>query len=626
MLSRREFVVFCGGLVQVPFLHWDGLTVPGHGIAARAPSLPSWFDGARVQAVTGMGGAWVARPVFERTGAAARALGATVLTRYVKWNATAPFWSPAGLLTPAGRRTVGAMIEEAHRNGVRLILYYWHEGDDAYAAAHPDVSCRMPDGAIASHPVRGRLLDVTDPGYGALVKARLSEMAGLGADGFYFDYTHLPPAGCLDTQLERTFDGDGGPSIPRNAARDDEPAYHAFLGYTARRITATFEDWKASVQAHAPDTLFVISTTYLPSLVSNRMNTDLVRAADAPKTEIYVAVRPQLGLGMFERGKPLAWVGADERLVMGYCYLRDAGAGRPPHVWAPGFMAAPEYPRFVAAVLTFGCIAAVNLPEPLLNDAAGGGSEAEREGIPAAFAVGARLSEELHATHPLRWLVVHVSERARDARGADIERACREVIAPEIGAFVTGLHLGVPVGIVTDRGLAAGIPASAKVLVLPDPAALDDGQRAAVARFRQRGGTVVNQDGRWDWTGDPAAAERALGTRLARALETVPLRVTARSGRPFAAAHASADGRRLLIGVTTAFSGLHLESGQAVPGAVTAPGDLTGVEISCRRARAISRAEDVVDGTVLNAEPRGDGYVVTLPVVRPFAFIAIRTD
>ncbi|MGH7689992.1 MAG: hypothetical protein ACREN3_10340, partial [Gemmatimonadaceae bacterium] len=361
-----------------------------------------------MQALTGMGGVWVSRPVFARTGAAARALGATVLTRYVKWNATAPFWSPAGLLTPSGRQTVGAMIDEAHHHGVRLILYYWHEGDDGYAAAHPDVYCRMPNGDIARHPVRGRLLDVTDPGYGGLVKARLNEMAGLGADGFYFDYLHLPPAGCLDTQLERTFTGDRGPSIPRNAAHDDEPAYHAFLGYTARRVAATFEDWKASVHARSLDTLFIISTTYLPSLVSNRMNTDLVRTADSPKTEIYVAVRPPLSLKMFERGNPLAWVGVDERLVMGYCYLRDAGAGRPPHVWAPGFMEAREYPRFVAAVLAFGCIAAVNLPEPLLNDATAG-TEAARDGIPAAFALGERLSETLKGTHPLRWLVVHVS-------------------------------------------------------------------------------------------------------------------------------------------------------------------------------------------------------------------------
>ncbi len=625
MLSRRDFVVLCGGLVQVPFLNWDGLSVPGIGTSPSAPSLPSWFERARVQALTGMGGVWTSRPVFERTGAAARALGATVLTRYVKWNATAPFWSPAGLLTPTGKQTVGAMIEEAHHNGVRLILYYWHEGDDGYAATHPDVYCRMPNGDIASHPVRGRLLDVTDPGYGTLVKARLNEMAGLGADGFYFDYMHLPPAGCLDTQLERTFTSDGGPSIPRNAVRDDEPAYHAFLGYTARRVAATFEDWKASVHARSPDTLFIISATYLPSLVSNRMNTDLVRAADSPKTEFYVAVRPQLSLGMFERGKPLGWVGADERLVMGYCYLRDAGAGRPPHVWAPGFLAAPEYPRFVAAVLAFGCIAAVNLPEPLLNDSTGG-TEAERDGIPAAFALGRRLSEQLEGTHPLRWLVVHVSERARDARGADIERACREVIAPEIGAFVTGLHLGVPVGVVTDSELAAGVPGSAKVLFLPDPATLHDRQRAAVARFRQDGGTVVHQDGRWDWTGNPAAAERALGARLEHVLGTVPLLVTSRSGRPFAAAHASADGKRLVIGVTTAFSGLHLQSGQAVPGAVPAPGDLTGVDVWCRQARPITRAQDVVRGTVLNARRRGDAYVVTLPLVRPFAFIAIQTE
>ncbi|HEY5220104.1 MAG TPA: hypothetical protein VIJ16_09870 [Gemmatimonadaceae bacterium] len=625
MLSRRDFIVLCGGLAPLPFLDPGALFRHIRPDVGEANALPAWFDRARVQGLTGMGGVWVQRPVFKRTARAARALGATVLTRYVKWNSSAEFWAPTGLLTPAGKIVVRDMIDEAHDNGVRIILYYWHEGDDAFAASRPQVYCRQPDGAISTHPVRGKFVDMTDPVYSSLVKARINEMAGLGADGFYFDYMHLPPTGCLGTQLERDFESQTGKRIATNRADDDDPIYHEFLAFAAARVTATFEDWKRSVRVDHPDTLFIISTTYLPSLLSNRMNTDLVRVADSPKTEIYVAVRPQLSLGTFEPGKPLAWVGADDRLALGYCYLRDSGNGRPPHVWAPGFLVESDYQGFVAAVLTFGCIAAVNIPEPLLNDPSGG-TDVQRGGVPAAFALGGRLSEHLGGTRPLRWLVVHVSEAARNARGVDFQRACREVLAPEIGAFATGLHAGLPVGTIDDYGLASGWLDGAGIVFLPDEAGLAEAQRKAVTAFRARGGTVIAQDPTWSWTEDSARAEHALLTQLGSLLPAAPVRVRAAQGTPYAAAHLSADGSRTVVGVTKAFSGFHLESHQPVSGAVHDAPDLAGVEVSLRTERRLVSAEEVVTGTRLTAQRIGGSYVITLPEARQFAFVSFRTE
>ena len=276
-----------------------------------------------------------------------------------------------GEATPTERRQ--EFIDEAHAEGLKIFAYYWHMSEKTMADLHREWICRDWNG----NPVdteRGLYLDMTGP-YRELVLTRLRELAGMGADGLFFDFRHLPPRGCLNTALAIAWEARMG--APPPAPNDCDPLYLDFLDFKAEQIEDTFAYWRDRVKADHPNVVFIISTTTVPALTDREMTTRLARLADSAKNEYRHALHSRFSKDVFEPPsnerpcEPPVDLRKPEdhvRQALGWTVLRDAADGRPPHIWARGVPNRKHAQAFAGSLLTFGCIANMDVHEYNLSE------------------------------------------------------------------------------------------------------------------------------------------------------------------------------------------------------------------------------------------------------------------
>jgi hypothetical protein len=653
-------------------------TGPGTGFPAPAPSrpLPAWFVGNRVHGQTRLqfNATWHDTDEFKRAAEGFKALGARVFTRHVKSAAEDPPWPTAlptrlsdgrplsdgvrvihGVRLEPGRNVAREVVDEAHDQGLRIVTYYWHMTEASFTDPHPDVEphedwiCRHPDGAVIVHKTRGTHLDISGP-YRDVVLTRLLELAAMGADGFNFDERHLPPAGSWGSALEDAWREEKGVDAP--LPDEDDPDYLAFLDFRARRIEDTFVFWRDAVKARHPNVVFAVSTTTIPALTSREMTTRLARVADAAKNEYRLAVNTAHSKHVFPRrgedpaGK-LDPPPDHVRQALGWTVLRDAADGRPPRIWAPGLPNVDHAKAFAASLITFGCIAHMDVQErAILGREQPEDGKTPLEGIRAAFALGDRVSPHLANVVPVRWAALHFGEGIRNLRGSDYRAAWVEVLWPLVGAYQALCEDGLPAGIVNDRQLELGQLAGYRLLFLTNPRQLTKTQKQSVGRFRAAGGIVVENDPGWAWS-DPAlrpAAFAAFRGAVARHVGTAP--VVARGGPQsrYAVPYRARD--KLVVAVTNDFGWVQVtrppderdggddddDGGGGLPDVVNprAP-DAAGVRVVWRRGHGLPqaalptrfhrlRAIDAASGATLPVEAIAGGYRVSLP---PFAFMSL---
>ncbi len=588
----------------------DASTSPDGGPATR--TLPAWFEGNRVHAHTRL---WLplftnwayddkvytdkfatVAPIFD-------ALGVSVYTRHIVSGSEDPWWPSAepmvngqSVLQGSGDRTIlicdqgsgtetpvvlpanvnlaEQIIDDAHAHGLRIIIYYRHMEDgrvtsphscDNPTPLHPEWACHNADGTLAEAG-RGVYSDLTTP-YREVVLTRLLELAAMGADGFYFDETHMPRNGCWGTALQQSFENHLGipsGSLSTNLTQDQlnnelEKEYRAFLRYQASEVEETFRYWRNEVKAQYPDVVFVISTTFVPALISQRMTTTLAKISDAPKTEFSLATSDALNLNVFNSSPPLVALEPNRaiRQALGWTLLRDSADGRSPHVWARSrFPTQPHMFGFVTAVLAYGGIANVDINESNIVEANDPCSFTTRAVLAAAYALGEKLSPSLAGTHPVRWAAVHFSEIARNKRQGDRVKVWNEVLWPVTGAFGELVRAHVPVGVVNDDQLQRGQLDGYKLLVLPTPHDLDAQQILSVQQFRANGGIVIENQSTWAWH-DPnryAATAADFGTQLMPHLSNVPITLVDGPPNVHMVAHRHAGTNRLVIALVRDFS------------------------------------------------------------------------
>jgi hypothetical protein len=652
-----------------------GEPAPDQGPVLPAPprTLPAWFVGHRVHGQSRL--SFGKTPEWEFTHAAAcfKELGARVITRHVKSAAEDPPWPTArpvlddgrpysdeprvihGVTVEPGRDVAKEIITEAHNQGLRIVLYYWHMTEASLSdpprpdlEQHPDWVCREPSrepgtpGKPIEHKTRGTYLDITG-GYREVVLARLLELAESGADGFNFDERHLPPDGCWGSALEAAWIAEKGVDAP---TKESDPRYLEFLDFKARKIEDTFLFWRDRVKAEYPNVVFAVSTTTIPALTSHEMTTRLVRIADVAKNEYQLALSRQHSKDVFPKpGEPVG----DKvdpppnhvRQALGWTVLRDSADGRPPRIWAPGLPDDNHAQGFAASLLTFGCIAHMDADERALCDNA-----VPREGktplgaIEAAFTLGDRASPHLAYVQPLRWAAVHFSEQIRNKRQADYPAAWREVLWPLVGAYQVLCEDGLPVGVVNDHQLERGSLTGYRLLYLTNPTELTNVQRQRVDQFRAGGGIVIGNHPDWAWS-DPAlraAAAAGLRAALAPRLGTAPLVV--RGGPRGRYGVAYRNNEKLVVAVTNNFNWVQVTrpdddegEGDVEPSvdANPPPPQATGVEVLWRRGHGLPqsylptrlhrlRAIDAISRATLPVRAFTGGYSVSLP---PFDFMAL---
>jgi hypothetical protein len=381
------------------------------------------------------------------------------------------------------------------------------------------------------------------------------------------------------------------------------------------------------VHAEHPNVVFVVSTTTIPALTDREMTTRLVRVADSPKNEYRLAVAPRLNKRVFECNPDLAEPSEHVRQALGWTLLRDAADGRPPYIWVSGVPDEKHARAAAGSLLTFGCIANMDVDEQsLLGEAGPAPGKTPLDALRAAFELGHRASPHLAAARPVRWAAVHFAERARNARGNNYRAAWQEVLWPLVGAFQALSEDGLPVGIVDDAQLTRAELADYRLLVLPDPEPLTTAQGRAVDGFRAGGGAVIENDPGWAWS-DPAgqaAAFAAFRSKVGPHARSAPIRVSGGPEGSYAVAYNSAGG--LVVAVTNNFSWVQITSRDNVPPVTNPPAPpAQGVTVTWGRGFGLPelpllRAAEVMCRTPLDVVAVADRHRVTLP---EFQFIAL---
>jgi hypothetical protein len=628
--------------------------------------LPRWFEANRVQGQTRLALGkydpprprfWYGTHEFNEAARGFAQLGAGAFARHVKSGAEDPWWPTKepldvdgrphssrprdinGVTLRPGKNVAKEVIDEAHAEGLRIIVYYWDAAEATVAALHPEWICRRRPGRRVMDSGRGPALDLSGP-YRDVVVTRLLELAEMGADGFLFDHFHLPREGCWYTALEADWIASTGDRVaPPPPRKGEEPSarYLEFLEFRARRIEETFTYWRDAVKARHPKVVFVVSVDDFASLMNRGVTTRLARVADSAKNEFWQVLHPQVDHRVFETyRRVLAKPPGHVRQSLSWTALRDSSDGRPPHIWHPGVPSSEQAVALAASLVTFGAIANMDVYEGSLITRKNQRGKTPVEGLELAFDLGKRVSPHLAGAKPLRWAAVHFGERSRNGRGADYLTMWRQVLWPLLGPYMVLSEDGLPVGIVNDDQLTPSGLAGYRVLVLPNPAELTSSQRQAVWQFRGIGGAVIDADPAWLWS-KPArtrAAAAAFRAALQPHLETAPVQVTGGPPPLYAVSYRKA-GPRLVVAVTNDFSWVQFSTiNKPVPKDQinSPPAPATGVQVSWRKSHGLPEAVgrghqrhppnavEAVTGTPLPVRLESDGYRVDLP---EFQFMAL---
>ena len=579
------------------------LAFSGHLVTTAEAAVPSneWYAESRVHAHTRFGLQYKRKlgpEDYERAMRAAQDLGARVIVAHAKTAAESPSWEENSEPT---NRSVPAMIKAAHAQTMRFIAYYWISSEERIAKAHPDWICRDARGRPQSHRRRGEYLDFTGP-YREVVLKRLLALAEMGADGFYFDGRHLPEAGCWGSTLATAFRKETGLAPPRHGDKTSATFGH-WQDFKARRVAETFRYWADAVRAKHPGVAFVISVSALAGLTTREFHSSIAEVAYS-KTEFINPERQQFNKGVFRRRSGLMPPPRSSLLSFGWSLLRDAGSGRPPHIWAPAVPDREHALGYVAATIGAGGIANLDVAEETLLTGRDAPGHTPREALVQAFELGNRLSAVLRGAEPAAWAGIHFSERARDKAWPDYAQAWRRAILPAVATYDRLTRLDVPVRILTDN--TASHTADLDLLALP----------------AESPGTALTAPG-LSW---PSAADGALPPAvLSRIEQTAPVRILAPTG----SLRSSTFVRRgpapaLFVVINGDFSWIKiklpgLRLSDEPPAARRAAPDFLRVRFnrsSVARMLGTSarlRAADALSGTALREQPDDSELIVKLP-------------
>jgi hypothetical protein len=599
-------------------------------------------------------GRWLDTREFAGAAAGFRSLGAAAFTRHVKTRKDDPWWPTAepialdglplsdrdriidGALVVRGRNLAQEMIEDAHAEGMNMAAYYWHMSEESLVDS-PELDLNLYKDWICKHydrtPIvgpreQGTDLDITGP-YRELVLKRLLELAAMGVDALFFDERHLPVHGCWWSALEQAWTAATGQDAPpRN---DADPLYRQFIDFKAQQIEETFIYWRDTVKAQYPHVVFIVSTTTIPALTDREMTTRLASIADSAKNEYRHALNSNFNKGVFENNPDLAVPPDPVRQALGWTVLRDSADGRPPHIWAPGLPDTDHAKAYAASLLTFGCIANMDVEEPVLAGGKESPGKTPGKALHAAFALGAKASPHLGTALPIRWAALHFSERNRNDHGDDYRAAWQEVLWPLTGMYQVLCEDGVPAGIVNDHQLEHGQLGGYRVLLLPNPN-LTPAQHRAVLAFTGAGGVVIHNNSNWGWSdrGGTALAAAAFRRVIGPYYDDAPVRV--RSGPRGCYAVSYESNGELVVAVTNDFSWVQIINRNNIPSTINprAP-DAEGVVVAWRQGvpRLLGpgfrlQATEAITGIRLRVERSPGVYWVTLPPIDFMALVVVK--
>ncbi len=629
----------------------------GWQLSPGSVKLPEWFKENRIHGHTRL---LIHHPrwgldtsAFQSAGVKLKELGAEVYARHVKTCSHSPWWptavpvGPTGdplwngvigscetgdpvMTIPEGRNVVQEMVDEAHAAGVRLLAYYWHMSERVVSDLHPEWVCKDLDCTTVIDDTReGPWLDLTEPDYREIVLQRLLELAGLGVDGFYFDFRHMPKDGSWCSALADAFTVETGTPPPSDKDLDNQ-IYRQFLDFRAYKIEEAFAYWKGVVKNQFPQVVFVISTTGIPVPHNRYETTNLVRLADSAKNEYKLALALDDAETFFD-DNGLAEPERDIRQAFGWVLLRDSADGRPPHIWERSFANRDHTLAATSAMITYGTIANMNVDERILAELPPSPVLIPREVLEETFSLGNQVSPYLAHSRPVRWAAVHFSELARNRRGGDLRLAWQEVLWPTVGAFGGFIRAGISADIVNDYQLEHGQLKGYQILFLPNPNELTSAQKDTIHGFVSQGGILLKNNPGWLWsdpdtTGDAA---QAFQTELRPVIRCFApsVQVLSSAERIHGVTFEDKRAKRLVVAVTNDFSWIQWVSGNDPidPEDIhPSPPPISDAEVLVKKRNPPLDILEVLSGTPLVYESIPQGYKVRLPLFSTMALLVVQ--
>ncbi|MCZ7649081.1 MAG: hypothetical protein M5U26_28145 [Planctomycetota bacterium] len=415
------------------------------------------------------------------------------------------------------RNLAKEILDSAHALGQRVLVYHRHMEDEAMLNAHPEWACLTSKGEQVDAG-RGIHMCLNTP-YADYFLKRMLELVDFGADGFYFDEEHMPPAGCWCPACKDGFAKLTGLEPPPNEDHTS-PLWHKFVDYNNRVVEQAFLKWRAGLHAKRPDVVMLISSNSYPAMIERHLTQRLWRATDSVKTEFHVAARK--GKYQFlDRNPQLFRPEPDVRIGFAFDLSRDAADGRPPHIWTHGVPDEKSLLFATGGLLTHGAIANLDMNEKTIPNPS----------FKSSFDLGRKVSPFLAGTRPASWALIHYSELARDVYATDEAAWWAREMLPVLGAYEALLHARRPAGVLTDSQFEEGRFGGAKVLFLPAPEHLTEPMRKQADAFRARGGLVVENRPEWRWA-EPQGAAPAREAFLKFLDAAPPCPVHATGGHP----------------------------------------------------------------------------------------------
>jgi hypothetical protein len=456
----------------------------------QAPSLPPWYVNNRIHAHSRMSihsqcqlnattHEWGCSDRFEDEAAHFAALGIKVFVRHTHSAGEGAWWpsssGPAAswhpLVQSTGRNLPAEFLTAAAAANTSVIFYHYMMTNDYFATAHPEWVQRWPNGSAIEWS-RGLGLSPCSDEWQDVYISQVLELVELGADGFYFDKYPASWGGdwsapCRAKWAASVYPAHADEPMPMALTHAHNPMTHPVAA--DRRVQLLMSD--------VTEAYFTRLTSAIESaaVARGRSVALLVSVAEVPKADNGFGTAHRSGLfettamlsGAFTAAKTelhvpaaLNWlrgdpVPTDVAMAFGFAMVRDAAATgssstffcfdghRPAHVWVSKIATEAQALHSSAALLTWGAVADLDIPDDGSTD-------------PAVFASSFALSAALEPTlkriggsqplQPLAWATVLFSEQARNQFLPDNAAAAWDgVLWPMLGAWGAMLQAMVPV-------------------------------------------------------------------------------------------------------------------------------------------------------------------------------------
>ena len=408
-------------------------------------------------------------------------------------------------------------LDPMESSGIKFVAYYRHDIDKAMEKLHPEWLSLDAEGKLIANMDRDKTAHrlCFNSSYREFVKTRLVELAEQGTPGVYFDQDHMHEV-CTCQNCQTKFLAMRGYPMPKNL-KPYTSEYLDVAKFIGETISATFAEWRAAVRKANSDMVFIAGVDELVDYVGIHHADSLSDSIDVLKIEFQKCFGgqqhyPGAPLSKLLKAKPEYYAPSralQESLL--WMIARDAGGGRPAHVWnyKPNKDFGETFHTNMALV-AHGNIASTTV-DVLAKD----------HSYKELFNLSSLLGKEFADARPYGWVGIYISNAIKEhAYPADGKAALsyrqtfEQLYAPVLATTDVLQKKHYPFITLFDKDIKAGkISPFTKVLIVPSSDLLPAEHQVSLGELEAKGVTIIRLSSQDPWhlaNSVPALQEKLL--------------------------------------------------------------------------------------------------------------------